>query len=141
VKRSIVIDARGNFLSIVCGKANRHDQIFALQAIDDAVTHGSIKRPRRLGADKGYDSNTLRRQLYARKIYPCIARRSYRGNRVPAKEYQQSRYSRQRWKVERSFNWLNNNRRLDRFMEKHIKTYQGFCYLAFMKFYVKKLAE
>jgi len=56
-------------------------------------------------------------------------------------ERRQSRYSRQRWKVERSFNWLNNNRRIDRFMEKSTRTYQGFCHLAFIKYYLKKLAK
>ncbi|TSC76672.1 MAG: hypothetical protein G01um101433_729, partial [Parcubacteria group bacterium Gr01-1014_33] len=50
-------------------------------------------------------------------------------------------YSRQRWKVERSFNWLNNNRRIDRFMERSTRTYQWFCYAAFIKFYLKKLVK
>jgi IS5 family transposase len=94
-----------------------------------------------LGADKGYDSNPLRKDLQERHIAPCIVRRANNRTAVTAVETKQSRYSKQRWKIERSFNWLNNNRRIDRFMEKRTRTYQGFCYMAFIKFYLKKLAR
>ena len=125
----------------MCGKANRHDQSFALQTIDQIMIGGSTQRPKRLGADKGYDSNPLRRALRERRIIPVIVRRANNGTAVAAVEIREFRYSRQRWKVERSFNWLNNNRRIDRFMEKSTRTYQGFCHLAFIKFYLRKLVK
>jgi len=36
---------------------------------------------------------------------------------------------------------MNNNRRIDRFMEKKTSTYQGFCHLMFIKYYLKKLLK
>lgn len=126
---------------MTCGKANRHDQSFALQTIDLITVGGRTRRPKRLGADKGYDSNPLRHTLKERHIIPCIVRRANNGTAVTAIELRESRYSQQRWKVERSFNWLNNNRRIDRFMEKSMRTYQGFCHMAFIKFYLRKLAK
>ena len=94
-----------------------------------------------MGADKGYDSNVLRRYLQERRIVPCIVRRRNNRTAVSVCERRERRYSRQRWKVERSFNWLNNNRRIDRFMEKSTRTYQGFCHMAFIKYYARKLAR
>jgi transposase len=111
--------------------------LLALRTVDRIQT----PLPRRIGADKGYDSNPLRRAVQERQIIPIIVRRSNNGTVILASERRHSRYSRQRWKVERSFNWLNNNRRIDRFMEKSARTYQGFCHMAFIKYYLKKLAK
>ncbi|MEK7102508.1 MAG: transposase [Patescibacteria group bacterium] len=133
----MVIDGQGNFLSLVVARANRHDQSLALRTVDRI----SIGIPQRIGADKGYDSNALRHALLTRDIHPCITRRKNNNTAVFASELRHSRYSRQRWKVERSFNWLNNNRRVDRFMEKSTSMYQGFCPIAFIKFYLKTLAK
>lgn len=115
--------------------------MFAIKVVDRVSVGGRTRRPKRLGADKGYDSNLIRKYLKERKIYPCIIRRSNNHAKVNAVELRESRYSNQRWKVERSFNWLNNNRRVDRFMERSTSIYQAFCYLAFIKFYLKKLVK
>ncbi len=126
---------------MVVGQANHHDQTFAVKTVDKVSVGGQTRRPKRLGADKGYDSNPLRADLKERHIYPCIVRRDNNQAKIGKIEARESNYSRQRWKVERSFNWLNNNRRIDRFMEKSAITYQAFCYMAFIKFYLKKLAK
>jgi len=102
---------------------------------------GRIRRPKRLGADKGYDSDKLRRGLKDRTIKPVLVRRDNNKKNITRLEISEKRYCRQRWKVERSFNWLNNNRRVDRFMEKKTSTYQGFCHLMFIKYYLKKLSR
>ena len=115
--------------------------MFAVKTVDRVTVGGRIRRPARLGADKGYDSNPIRDDLKERHIYPCIIRREKNQARIGRVEVRESARSRQRWKVERSFNWLNNNRRIDRFMEKSTRTYQAFCYMAFIKFYLKKLAK
>jgi len=125
----------------VVGRANRHDQAFALKTVDKISIGGRVRRPKRLGADKGYDSNPIRDDLKERHIYPCIVRRDNKQARIGTVETREGNYSRQRWKVERSFNWLNNNRRIDRFMERSARTYQAFCYMAFIKYYLRKLAK
>ena len=128
-------------MALVCGRANHHDQKFALRTVDRITVGGRIRRPRRLGADKGYDSNQFRKELKKRHIQPCLIRRRNNRKNIDQSELKEKKYSRQRWKVERSFNWLNNNRRVDRFMEKKMSTYQGFCHLMFIKYYLKKLAK
>lgn len=137
----MAIDAKGNPLAIACGRANHHDQKLALKTVDSIIVGKRIRRPARLGADKGYDSNELRQELRKRGIMPILIRRKNKRKHITKLEMQETRYCRQRWKVERSWNWLNNNRRIDRFMEKKTSIYQGFCYLMFIKYYLKKIAK
>jgi Transposase DDE domain len=96
-----VIDANGNPLNFTLSKANRHDQVNVLETIDGIKIGKRRRRPKRLGLDKGYDSDTLRRELRRRRIVPIA---SYRSNRkidpatLPAKERHGKRNCRQRWK-------------------------------------------
>jgi transposase len=94
-----------------------------------------------LGADKGYDDDKFRKELAKRRIQPCLIRRTNNRKNITKSELKEKKYCRQRWKVERSWNWLNNNRRIDRFMEKKTSVYQGFCHLMFAKYYLKKLVK
>lgn len=132
-----MVDSEGNPLAISCLKANYHDQRSALLTLDQIKT----RRPKRLGADKGYDAPTIRAGLIKRRIVPCLIRRSNNLKNVTKIELREKKYCCQRWKVERSFAWLNNNRRIDRFMEKKATTYLGFCHLSFIKHYLKKLTK
>jgi transposase len=136
-----VIDSKGNPLSLTCCRANHHDQKLALKTVDKVTVRNRIRRPARLGADKGYDSDDFRKELLERGIKPCLIRRENNKKNIAKQELKEKKYCRQRWKVERSFNWINNNRRIDRFMEKKTSTYQGFCYLMFVKYYLKKLIK
>ena len=62
-------------MAITCCRANHHDQKFALKTVDKITVGGRIRRPKRLGADKGYDSDELRRGLKSRTIKPILIRR------------------------------------------------------------------
>jgi transposase len=142
LKRHLVGDARGNPLNFSLSKANRHDQGKGLETIDGIRIGKRRRRPKRLGLDKGYDSDPLRQALRRRRIIPLA---SYRRNRqraaatAPAKERHQKRYCRQRWKVERSFAWVNRFRRLDRFLEVSQTTYRAFVRVFFLKHYLDLL--
>ena len=57
----------------------------------------------------------------------------------PPKDKHEKRYCRQRWKVERGFAWINNCRRLDRFLEESQKTYRAFMRVFFIKHYLDRL--
>jgi len=87
------------------------------------------KRPARLIADKGYDSDPLRNRLKHLKI-DLIA--PHRRNRKKAKtqDGRKLRRYRKRWKVERTFAWLGNFRRLVVRYERHILMYRAFFHLA-----------
>ena len=120
-------------------KANWNDQRKLLETIDGIKIGKRRRRPQRLGLDKGYDSEPLRRALRNRGIIPNAP---YRKNHVtvprgrPPKDKHEKRYCRQRWKVERSFAWLNNYRRLDRFLEESQKSYRAFVRVFFIKHYL-----
>jgi transposase len=89
-----------------------------------------LTRPNEVVADKGYDSGPLRRRLRRRGIKPCIPER--RGKRpVPGRKADLSGY-RQRWKVERTFAWLGNYRRLVVRYEWLAHIYWAFVLMAFI---------
>ena len=134
-----MVDAHGNPLNFTLSKANGHDQRQLLETIDGIRIGHRRRRPKRLGLDKGYDSDPLRQQLRKRGIVPNA---NYRKTRVtaptgrPPKDKHENRYCRQRWKVERSFAWINNCDRLDRFLEESQKAYRAFMRVYFIKHYL-----
>ncbi len=76
----------------------------ALWRKDDTLDgRGSIRRPRTLIADCGYDHDKYRRLIWKRGVKPIIARRQIEHG---------SGLGRHRWVVERTFAWLHNRRRL-----------------------------
>ena len=88
--------------------ANRNDVTQLLPLVDGIGTIvGKPGRPRqrpdRVIADRGYDHDKYRRQLWARGVKPIIARRQTEHG---------SGRGRWRWVVERTFAWPHNFRRL-----------------------------
>ncbi len=79
------------------------------------------RRPDRLLADRGYDHDKYRRELWARGIKPMIARRG---------EDNGSGLGTQRWVVERSFTWLHQFRRLRIRWERDPDQHLAFMHLA-----------
>lgn len=123
-------------------RANRNDQVNILETIDGIRVGKRRRRPKRLGLDKGYDSEPLRRDLRHRGIIPIIP---YRKNHVsvpkgrPPKDRHHKCYCRQRWKVERTFAWINNYRRLDRLLERGHKAYRALMRVFCIKHYLDLL--
>ena len=87
------------------------------------------KRPKRLIADKGYDSDPLRKRLKEHKIDLIAPHRSNR-KKPKTQDGRKLRRYRKRWKVERTFAWLGNFRRLVVRYERKIQVYQAFFHLA-----------
>lgn len=137
-----MIDGHGHPLNFTISRGNHHDQRHILATIDGIRIGKRKRKPKRLGLDKGYDSEPLRRELRRRRIVPIIP---YRKNHVavalgrPPKDRVEKRYSRQRWKVERSFAWANRFRRLDRLLEHGQKAYRAFVRVFFIKHYLDLL--
>jgi transposase len=87
------------------------------------------KRPDRLIAGRGSDSNPLRARLARRGIEPMIpARRNHR--RATHQDGWKLRRYRRRWSVERTFAWLGHFRRLVVRYERLITTNAGFFHIA-----------
>ena len=85
-------------------------------------------RPKRLIGDKAYDSDKLRASLAGRGIRLLVPYRRNRKDKITSPEVE-ARY-RHRWKIERTFAWLGNFRRLVVRYERLITVYAGFFHLA-----------
>jgi transposase len=84
---------------------------------------------RRLIADRAYDSDSLRRHLAAAGIELICPHR--RGRKKPAtQDGRPLRRYRRRWKIERTFAWLGNFRRLVVRYERHPQMYEAFFHIA-----------
>jgi len=87
------------------------------------------RKPQRVVADRAYDSSKLRLSLARRNIELVCP---HRGNRKSPsmQDGRALRRYRKRWKVERTFAWLQNFRRLLVRQDRLISVYQGFFHLA-----------
>jgi transposase len=87
------------------------------------------KRPERLIADRGDDSNPLRARVARRGIDPIFPARS-NHKRATHQDGRKLRRYRRRWIIERTFAWLGHFRRLVVRYERLITTYAGFFHIA-----------
>jgi len=86
-------------------------------------------RPQRIIADRGYDSDPLRRRLRRRGIELIVPYRRNKRNK-PYQDGRKLRRYRRRWKIERTFAWFNNFRRLQVRQDRILSVFQGFCHIA-----------
>lgn len=83
--------------------------------------------PRRLIADRAYDSDELARTLDEKNIELIAPHKSNRVN-ISQDGRKLRRYKR-RWKVERLFAWLKNFRRIANRWDRRLDCYLAFAYL------------
>jgi transposase len=96
------------------------------------------KNPQRIIADKAYDCDPLRRRLKRRGIELVCP---HKGGRVkpPTQDGRKLRRYRRRWKVERTFSWLGNYRRLVVRWDKDIVIYSAFFHVACLMITLRQL--
>ena len=97
-------------------------------------------KPERLIADRAYDSDPLRRRLQQRGIQLVCPHRKNR-RKPPTQDGRALRRYRRRWKIERTFAWLGNFRRLVVRYERSLRMYRAFFHLACVLITLKKLAH
>lgn len=95
-------------------------------------------KPNRIVADKGLDSDPLRRRLKQRGI-ELIA--PYRENKrkKPFQDGRKLRRYKRRWKVERTHAWLGCYRRLVVRYDRLLSVYHGFFHVACLMITVRHL--
>ncbi len=86
-------------------------------------------RPLRVIADRGYDSDPLRWRLLQRGMLLICPHRKNRS-KPSLNDGRTLRRYRKRWKIERTFAWLGNFRRLPVRYDYHIQSYEAFFHLA-----------
>jgi transposase len=124
-KRHLLCDAEGVPLAVSLTGANRNDVTQLLPLVDGTgPVRGKVGRPRkraeRLLADRGYDHDKYRRELWRRGVKPVIARRETEHG---------SGLGCERWVVERTFAWLHNFRRLRTRYERRGELHLAFLHL------------
>lgn len=110
-------------ITLTGGQRNDVTQLLPLVDSVGPIT-GRVGRPRRraerLLADRGYDHDKYRRELWARGVKPLIARRGVEHG---------SHLGRERWVVERTFAWLHNLRRLRTRYERRAELHEALMLL------------
>ncbi len=125
-KHYVLVDANGFPVSMIVTGANRND-VTQLLPLVDAIppirgTRGRpLRKPKVIYADRGYDSDSHRRQLRERGIRPVTARRRTEHG---------SGLGKFRWVVERTHSWLHGFRRLRIRFERRSDIHEAFLKLA-----------
>jgi transposase len=130
----VVVDGQGIPLGGTITSASPAEVTLAEEALETVKVprqgRGRPKtRPKKLIGDKAYDSDQLRQSLARRGISLLVPFRRNRQNKRKQSERVWRSY-RRRWKVERTFAWLANFRRLVVRYKRLLIVYQGFFYLA-----------
>jgi transposase len=147
-KWMLVVDGNGLPLGFHLDSAGRAEVRLAQQTLDTIRVAQPIgrarQRPEKLVADRGYDSSVLRRALRCRGIRMCIPPKrrpatwkAKRGRPVVASKTDY----RQRFKVERSFAWLGNYRRLLIRWEHLSTVYRSFFTMAVLLICLRRVCS
>ncbi len=142
----LVTDGNGLPIGLELASASRHEVKLAvptLQTVRVPRKGGGRpkQRPEELVADKAYDSKRFREWLRSKRVKPTIPtydrrerKRTKRGRPVKV-----GPGCTERWKVERTFAWLGNFRRLLVRHERHLCTFRAFFLVAFMVVLLRRL--
>ena len=96
------------------------------------------RKPKRLITDRAYDSDPLRKRLAERGIELICPHRKKRRKK-PTQDGRPLRRFRRRWKVERTFSWLGNCRRLVVRYDRSITIYRAFFHIACLIITLRRL--
>jgi transposase len=130
IKRHIAVDTRGLPHAVMVTTADVTDRKGALQALERCQP--SLHRVESLLADGGYVGDPFAQgvqSVLGEHVSVQIAKRS---------ELHTFKVMPQRWVVERSFAWLEKNRRLWKNCERWINTSLQFVHLAFLALLLRR---
>jgi len=130
----VVVDGQGIPLASQLTSASPGEVTLAQSTLDTiCVPRGGPgrpqKRPLRVIADRGYDSDPLRWRLLNRGILLISPHRKNR-RALTLNDGRTLRRYRSRWKIERTFAWLGNFRRLVVRYDRKLSMYHAFFHLA-----------
>jgi len=132
-KWMLLVDGQGIPLGVLLASASPHEAPLAeatLAQVKVPRPRGRPRqRPRRIIADKAYDSDPLRRRLKRRGIELIVPYRWYKKNK-PYADRRKLRRCRRRWKIERTNAWLGFFRRLATRYDRILTIYRGFFHIA-----------
>jgi transposase len=129
----VLVDGEGVPLGVRLESASPNEVTLAEATLQEVRVPRSKGRPRqkpeRVIADRGYDSDPLRRRFRRRGIDLIVPYRDNNQQRRYEDRRKLRRYKR-RWIVERTHAWLGQFRRLLVRHEHLLSTYRAFFYIA-----------
>ena len=123
----VLVDGRGTPIGLHVDSASPSEMKLALPTIKTIKIAGC--KPGQLIADKGYDSNAVRKDLVKEGIEPIIPARS-NNKKATHQDGRKLRKYRKRWIVERTNAWIQNHRRLVVRYERSADIYTGLVHMA-----------
>ena len=124
-----ITDATGLSIALRTRSAKHHEVNWQCRIVKEL--------PQRLIADTAYDSDKLRAKLKQLGIDLTVPHRKNRTKKATQDSRKGRRYKR-RWKVERFFAWLQNNRRSVVRWAYYDLNFEGFILIATIASYLKK---
>ncbi len=135
----LVADGGGLPIGLKLASADRHEVKLAVPALETVRVPrrggGRPKqRPKELVADRAYDSKRFREWLRSKGIKPAIPTYERRARKRPkrGRPVKAGAGYLERWKVERTFAWLGNFRRLLVRHERYLSTFRAFFLTTFI---------
>jgi hypothetical protein len=132
----VIADGRGLPIGLHVDSARPHESQLAETALATVRVPRPRGRPRirpkEVVADKACDSREFRRYLRPPGIKPTIPTfvRRFRQQPKRGRPIRPGPSYRHRWKAERCFGWMDNDRRLVVRYERYVAHYKAFCLIA-----------
>jgi transposase len=146
-KVRVLTDGQGLPIGLHVDSARPHES----QLAETTLGTGRVPRPRgrprtrpqEVVADEAYDSRAFRRYLRRRGIKPTIPTFARRPSQRPkrGRPIRLGPNYRPRWKVERCFGWMDNDRRLVVRYERDVEHSQAFCLIAMILWCVQLILK
>lgn len=121
----VVVDGQGLPLGKQLASASPHESKLLEPTLDQSYAPEKIER---LIYDKAADSNALRQRMAERGI--DLIAPELRSRKRHVQDRRKLRRYRRRWKIERTFAWVGNYRRLVVRYERKLHIYSAFFHLA-----------
>ena len=143
-KWMVVVDGQGVPLACHLDSASPAEVTLLERTLDNVDVQPADGRrrppqPERLVCDKGYDSDGLRERLLFERGIELVCPHRRNRKRAPLQDRRKLRRYRRRWKVERTFAWLGNFRRLVVRYERSLKMYRAFFHVACLVITLRQL--
>lgn len=129
-KRHIAVDCNGLLLCVLCTAANVSDRYPGEELIEVLNDENRFPRMKKVLGDKAYE------HVGSQQAIPVTVEASIR--KPGTKGFVPEAF---RWAVERTFAWLNRQRRLTRNYEKSIKHQESMNYIGSIAICLKRLAK
>ena len=140
----VVVDGQGVPLACHLDSASPAEVTLRERALDNIAVEPADGRrkppqPERLVCDKSYDSDGLRQRLRSERGIELVCPHRRNRKRAALQGGRKLRRYRRRWKVERTFAWLGNFRRLVVRYERTLKMYRALFHVACLVITLRQL--